>query len=403
MVDEHGHLVAVPVPHPHGARPRSGPRAGRRPGVRDRDPEQLLARQWTGRRRVGPSACARPTDRLDLVAHERPGHRRARAGRLREHAAWRAASSCHALPMAGSLLRTAAGARRSSPQPQSWVLRWSPGQPLARTRTRVGDSGRVGAMDAEVGGMAPPPCRRRARADAARGGRRHLTRRPREVPLRLDPRRHRGHPAGRRPGRDDRARAGDPALGQRARHPRRAPGRGLGPERRSARRRRRHRALDRADAGHRDRHRQPGRRRRARRPQRRGQAGRRRRGPLVPAGPQLVRDLLDRRQHRDQRRGPVLREVRRHHRLRARPRRRARRRHPRHPRRQAGQGRRGPVPAQALRRLRGHPRRRHPGDPAPRARPRPPPRPSSPPSRPSPPRPPPSSSSAARCAPRSSS
>ena len=52
-------------------------------------------------------------------------------------------------------------------------------------------------------------------------------------------------------------------------------------------------------------------------------------GPLVPAGPQLVRDVLDRRQHRDQRRRPVLREVRRHHRLRARPRRRARRRHPR--------------------------------------------------------------------------
>ena len=47
-------------------------------------------------------------------------------------------------------------------------------------------------------------------------------------------------------------------------------------------------------------------------------AGRERRS-LVPAGPLVVRDLLDRRQRRDQRRRPVLREVRRHHRLRARP------------------------------------------------------------------------------------
>ena len=85
----------------------------------------------------------------------------------------------------------------------------------------------------------------------------------------------------------------------------------------------------------------PRRRRRAGCVQRRGQAGRRRRArPLVPAGPVVVRDLLDRRQHRDQRRRPVLREVRRDHRLRPRPRRGARRRHPRHARRQADQGRR---------------------------------------------------------------
>ena len=87
-------------------------------------------------------------------------------------------------------------------------------------------------------------------------------------------------------------------------------------------------------------------------------------GLWYPPDPSLVRDLLDRRQRRHQRRRPVLREVRRHHRLRARPRRRARRRHPRAPRRQAGQGRRRAVAAQALRRQRGHPRHRHPGDPA---------------------------------------
>ena len=75
----------------------------------------------------------------------------------------------------------------------------------------------------------------------------------------------------------------------------------------------------------------------------------------------------------------------------------------RHPRRQAGQGRRGAAAAQALRRVRGHPRRRHPGDPAAGARPGPrvdgrrhlPDRRRA--------RPPPSSSSAARCAPRWSS
>ena len=54
------------------------------------------------------------------------------------------------------------------------------------------------------------------------------------------------------------------------------------------------------------------RRRRARRLQRLGQAGRRRARPLVPARPQLVRDLLHRGQRRDQRGRAVLREVRRH-------------------------------------------------------------------------------------------
>ena len=60
--------------------------------------------------------------------------------------------------------------------------------------------------------------------------------------------------------------------------------------------------------------------------QRRRQEGRRRARPLVPAGPELVRDLLDRRQRRDQRGRPVLRQVRRDDRLRPRARRRPRRR-----------------------------------------------------------------------------
>ena len=49
--------------------------------------------------------------------------------------------------------------------------------------------------------------------------------------------------------------------------------------------------------------------------------------PVVPARPVVVRDLLDRRQRRHQRRRALLREVRRDHRLRPRPRRGARRRH----------------------------------------------------------------------------
>ena len=96
----------------------------------------------------------------------------------------------------------------------------------------------------------------------------------------------------------------------------------------------------------------------------RGQGGLPRARALVPARPVVVRDLLHRRQRRDQRRWPVLREVRRHHRLRPRPRRGARGRHPGHPRRQAHQGRRRAVAAQALRRFGGHARHRHARDPA---------------------------------------
>lgn len=143
-----------------------------------------------------------------------------------------------------------------------------------------------------------------------------------------------------------------------------APGRRVGTLRRLERRRRRHRPVAGADARDRGRHLVPGRRGRAGCAQRRGQGGVRRARPVVPARPVVVRDLLDRRQRRDQRRRPVLRQVRRHHRLRARARRGAGGRHPRHPRRQADQGRGRAVVAQALRGLRGDPRHRHPGDPA---------------------------------------
>ena len=70
----------------------------------------------------------------------------------------------------------------------------------------------------------------------------------------------------------------------------------------------------------RDRPRQPGRRRPARRRQRRPQGGRGRARPLVPAGPGERAVVDDRRQRRHQRRRPVLPEVRRHPRLRARAR-----------------------------------------------------------------------------------
>ena len=88
------------------------------------------------------------------------------------------------------------------------------------------------------------------------------------------------------------------------------------------------------------------------------------RGLWYPPGPVVVRDLLDRRQHRHQRGRSVLREVRRHHRLRARTGRGAGRRRADHPRRQADQGRRRSLAAQAVRRIRGDARHHHPGRPA---------------------------------------
>ena len=79
----------------------------------------------------------------------------------------------------------------------------------------------------------------------------------------------------------------------------------------------------------------------ARAAQRRGQEGGRRVRTVVSAGPVVVRDLQHRRQHRHQRRRAVLREVRRHHRLRAGAAGGAGRRHRGAPRRPAAQGRRG--------------------------------------------------------------
>ena len=133
------------------------------------------------------------------------------------------------------------------------------------------------------------------------------------------------------------------------------------PVRRLVGRQRRDRAVAGADARHRDRHHHPGGRGRTRRVQRRGQGRGGRARALVSPGPVVVRDLLDRRQHRHQRRRSVLREVRRHHRLRARTGRGAGRRRADHPRRQADQGRRRSLAAQAVRRLGGDARHHHPG------------------------------------------
>ena len=102
----------------------------------------------------------------------------------------------------------------------------------------------------------------------------------------------------------------------------------------------------------------------ARAPQRRGEGGGREHGPLVPARPVVVRDLLDRREPGHQRRRAVLREVRRDHRLRARHRGRAGRRSGGAPRRPHDQGRRRLRPQAAVRRVGGHARRDHRGDPA---------------------------------------
>ena len=84
-------------------------------------------------------------------------------------------------------------------------------------------------------------------------------------------------------------------------------------------------------------------------------------GLWYPPGPVELRDLLDRRQHGDQRRRPVLREVRRHDRLRARARGRAGRRHGRAPRRAHDQRRRRLRPETPVRRQRGNARHHHLG------------------------------------------
>ena len=94
-------------------------------------------------------------------------------------------------------------------------------------------------------------------------------------------------------------------------------------------------------------------------------------GPLLPARPRELGVLHHRRQRRHQRRRPVLREVRRHRRLRPRPPGGAPRRRgdPHRPPHRQGRGR--PRPHRPVRRLRGHPRRGHRGHHPPRARARP--------------------------------
>ena len=84
--------------------------------------------------------------------------------------------------------------------------------------------------------------------------------------------------------------------------------------------------------------------------------------PLVSARPGELQDLDDRRQRRDERRRHLLREVRRHPRLRARHDGRARRRRDRAPRPPHGEGRDRLRPHRAHGRLRGHARHHHRGD-----------------------------------------
>ena len=149
----------------------------------------------------------------------------------------------------------------------------------------------------------------------------------------------------------------------------RAPRSRDGPVGRCERGRGRHRAVHRADAPHRrDRRRRAARGRAAGRGQRRAARRGRRARPLVPARPRERPLVDDRRERRHQRRRPVLRQVRRHARLCARPRgrhgvRRGRATGPAH-----RQGRGGLRPGRADGRLGGHARRGHRGHgpPAPR-------------------------------------
>ena len=106
----------------------------------------------------------------------------------------------------------------------------------------------------------------------------------------------------------------------------------------------------------------PARRRPARRGEQDAARRRRRARAVLSAGPVQLRLVHDRRQPLHQLRRAVLRQVRRHHRLRARPGGRARRRAGAAHRPAHGQGRRRLRPGPAVRRLGGHPRRHHRGD-----------------------------------------
>ena len=117
--------------------------------------------------------------------------------------------------------------------------------------------------------------------------------------------------------------------------------------------------VDGEDARHRRRPRHAHRDLPARTVQRRGEEGGRGARVVVSAGPVVVRDLQHRRQHRHQRGRAVLRQVRRHHRLRARTAGGAGRRDGGAARRPQAERRCGTESYEALRRQRGHPRHRH--------------------------------------------
>ncbi len=110
-----------------------------------------------------------------------------------------------------------------------------------------------------------------------------------------------------------------------------------------------------------DRRGQPARRRRARRGQPRPARRRGEERPVLPAGPVELRLVHDRRQPVHERGRAVLREVRRDHGLRARPRGRAGRRRAAQDRSPDREGRRGLRPDEAVHRQRGHARRDHQG------------------------------------------
>ncbi len=120
----------------------------------------------------------------------------------------------------------------------------------------------------------------------------------------------------------------------------------------STRRRWRHRAVHGTHARDHDRPGVQGRDHPAGPAQRRGQAGRGRAWAVVSARPVLVRDVLDRRQRGDQCRRAVLRQVRRHDRLRARYAGGTCRRHRASSGRSSAEGRRRAVADENVRRLR---------------------------------------------------
>ena len=157
--------------------------------------------------------------------------------------------------------------------------------------------------------------RRRAEPSRRRFAGRRTDHRPghhRALPPGFSGRPERRHSARRGAPRQHCRRATRAAVGLRTPHRRGAARRGVGPVRRRRRRRWLGGAEYRTHAGHPDRSGHPDRGGSAGPDQHRGQARGRRTRLVVPAGPVVHRHLLDRRQCRDQRGRPVLREVRRH-------------------------------------------------------------------------------------------